>query len=215
MRNSITRKWEWAINQWSFLTVKKSVSRFSERTSCGFRLCPLSLVLMPGTIEKSLTPSSLHPPLRYFYMLVRPPWAFSPSDWTIPVLSLSSSKRCFSPSSLWTFIRLSPVPLFLSCTGEPKCGYSISDVASPEFRDRKAGELLVWCFGGFFVGGFLGFFMVFLSLLLLKKTVTAEEVRFRSSYTNTQEKEGNQKFIFTLSGTEAEKPLSQMPITIY
>lgn len=88
-------------------------------------------------------------------------------------------------------------------------------MASPEFRDRKAGELLVWCFGGFFVGGFLGFFMVFLSLLLLKKTVTAEEVRFRSSYTNMQEKEGNQKFIFTLSGTEAEKPLSQMPITIY
>ena len=38
-----------------------------------FQFCPLSLVRSRGTTEKSLAPSSLHPPLRYLCTLVRFP----------------------------------------------------------------------------------------------------------------------------------------------
>ena len=38
-----------------------------------FSLCPLPLVLSLGTTEKSLAPSSLHPPFRYSYTLTRSP----------------------------------------------------------------------------------------------------------------------------------------------
>jgi len=38
-----------------------------------FSLCPLSVVLSLGTTEESLAPSSLHPPFRYLYTLIRSP----------------------------------------------------------------------------------------------------------------------------------------------
>jgi len=38
-----------------------------------FVLCPLPLVLSLDTTEKSLAPSSLHPPFRYLHTLIRSP----------------------------------------------------------------------------------------------------------------------------------------------
>lgn len=35
-------------------------------------VCPLPLVMSSSTTENSLSPSSLHPPLRYLYTLIRP-----------------------------------------------------------------------------------------------------------------------------------------------
>lgn len=42
-----------------------------EGTFCVFCYCPLSLVPALGTAEKSLTLSSVYPPFRYLYLLVR------------------------------------------------------------------------------------------------------------------------------------------------
>ena len=62
-----------------------------------FSLCPLAVVLSLSTMEKSLAPSSLHPPFRYLLTLMRPHWAFSSPDRTVPALSLSSVERCSRP----------------------------------------------------------------------------------------------------------------------
>ena len=74
------------------------------------RLCsslyPLPFVVALGTTEKSLSPSSLHFPFRYFYTLIRSmscPLSSSPTSrtfpslfWTVPALSPSSQERCSS-----------------------------------------------------------------------------------------------------------------------
>lgn len=49
----------------------KSVSLYSEGTTCVFSLCPLPLVLSLSTAEKDLAPFSWHPPFRYLTTLIR------------------------------------------------------------------------------------------------------------------------------------------------
>ena len=56
--------------------VKKCFLMFRGNLLC-FSLCPLPLVLSLGTTEKSLAPSSLHPPFRYLCTLIRSPWTSS------------------------------------------------------------------------------------------------------------------------------------------
>ena len=70
-----------------------------------FSLWPWPLVLSLSTTEKSLAPSSLHPPLRYLYTLVRSPWAFSSPGWTVPALSAfpHSGDAPVHSSSSWSF----------------------------------------------------------------------------------------------------------------
>ena len=60
--------------------------------------CPLPLVLSLRTTKQSLAPSSLHPPFRYLYKLVRSPLSFLVSRLNSPSsLSLSSHVRCSTP----------------------------------------------------------------------------------------------------------------------
>ena len=63
--------------------------------------------LMPlSTTEKSLAPSSLHPPSRHLHTLIRYPWAFSSLGWTlITFLSLSSYERYSSPLIIFVILR--------------------------------------------------------------------------------------------------------------
>ncbi|XP_068775232.1 uncharacterized protein [Struthio camelus] len=61
------------------LTGKKFFLVFSWNCVC-FSLCPLPLVLSLGTTEKSLAPSSRHPPFRQFYTLRRLPLSLTESQ---------------------------------------------------------------------------------------------------------------------------------------
>lgn len=56
------------------------------------------------------------------------------------------------------------------------------------------------CWSGVLQGRLLGFCWLLWFFFCLS-TLTAEEVRFRTTYTNMQEKKGKQKFIFTLCGS--------------
>ena len=63
-----------------------------------FSLCPLPLVLLPGSTEKSLALSPLHPPQRYLYMLISYPivlvsWTIASPDWAVPAFSASPHRR--------------------------------------------------------------------------------------------------------------------------
>jgi len=73
-------------------------------------LCSLPLVLLVGTTEKSLDPSSLHPSFRHLSTLMRCPWTFSPPGWTVPALSAFLHRRDAPvlSSNSWFFTGLSP-----------------------------------------------------------------------------------------------------------
>ena len=63
-----------------------------------FHFVPLLLVLLLGTIEKSLASPFLHPPFRYLYTLMRSPLSLLFSKLTSSSsLSFSSQKGCSSP----------------------------------------------------------------------------------------------------------------------
>lgn len=94
------RLWQWLV----ILIVRKCFLMFRGKLLC-FSLCSLPLILSLDTSDKSLAPSSLHPPSRYLCTMARYPsksfllWLNSPSS-----PSLSSHLRC---SSLWiTFMAL-------------------------------------------------------------------------------------------------------------
>ena len=77
--------------------VKNCFLMFRGKPPC-FSLCPLPLVLSLRTTKKSLAPSSLHPPFRYLYQLVRSPLSFLVSRLNSPSsLSLASHVRCSTP----------------------------------------------------------------------------------------------------------------------
>ena len=84
----------WSPSQW------KSVSWCSDRSLLCFSLCALPLVLPLGTTEKSLALSSLHPPYRWLYTLIRSPQAFSSPGWRVPALSFSSGEMLQSLTRL-------------------------------------------------------------------------------------------------------------------
>lgn len=59
-----------------------------------FRLCLLSMVVSSSTTGKSLALSSLPPPFRRLYRLIRSsPWAFSSPEWTVPARSASPHRQ--------------------------------------------------------------------------------------------------------------------------
>ena len=72
-------------------TAQKCFLMFKGSCLCSC-LCPLPLVLALGTTEKSLSPSSLHPPshtlMRWDY-----PWASTSPGWTEPVFSQFPHRR--------------------------------------------------------------------------------------------------------------------------
>ena len=66
---------------------------FRESPPC-LSLCPLPPVLSPGT-EKSVAPSSSHPPFRYLHTLIGEihPCAFFSPGWIVPALSAFRHRR--------------------------------------------------------------------------------------------------------------------------
>jgi len=80
---------------------------------------------------KSLAPSSLIPPIRHLYILVRSSWVFSSPGWTVPTLSASPCRTDtpVPPSSFWPFAGHCLVCLYLCYTGEPRTGPCTPDVS--------------------------------------------------------------------------------------
>ena len=75
-------------------------------SSLSLSSCPLSLVLSSGSIEKSLTPTSLLPSIRYLYILLRSPWALSklnrPRPFRISLYDRCSKCLIISMTLCWT-----------------------------------------------------------------------------------------------------------------
>ena len=81
----------------TILTVQKYFLVF--KWICRYlNLCPLTLLLSPGTTENSLAPSSLHPSFRSLYKLMRFPLSLLYSRLkNLRFLSLFSYERCSTP----------------------------------------------------------------------------------------------------------------------
>lgn len=162
---------------------------------------------MPGTTEKSLTGSSLYPPLRYFYMSVKSTWAFSRlNNATSQPLLIQEVFQSIILMALHQTLPSTHFSLVLESPNVNTVHQMWPHQSLETEKQENCWSSVLW---GVFLRFSWGFFVVFLLLPLLKKTVTAEEVRFRTTYTNMQDKEGNQKFLFTLFGSrgwEALKP---------
>ena len=105
----------------------------SEITSCAHSgLCPLTLVLALGTTAKSLAPSSLHPPFRYLYTLIRSPQSSSP-DRTVPALSASPHSRGALDS---------PQHIHVSNVWRHRTGHRTPCVVSPELNRGEGGVVI-------------------------------------------------------------------------
>ncbi|KAK4832342.1 hypothetical protein QYF61_021871 [Mycteria americana] len=111
--------------------VQKCFLMFRGNLLC-FRLCPLPLVLSPGTNARSLAPFSLHPPFKYLYILMRsiPGLLFSRLN-NPRSLSLSAQERCSKPFIIifmalyWTHSSMSMSRLYCGAqnwTQHSRCG---------------------------------------------------------------------------------------------
>ena len=101
-----------------------------------YSLCPLPLVLSLGTTERGLAPSSLHPPFRYLYTLIRSPWAFLRLN-SLSTQPFIRGEMLQSLHHLNGSLVLSPVSPCLSCTEELRTVPSNPGVAtSAEQRGR-------------------------------------------------------------------------------
>uniref|UniRef100_A0A8B9QH24 Glycoprotein endo-alpha-1,2-mannosidase n=2 Tax=Apteryx owenii TaxID=8824 RepID=A0A8B9QH24_APTOW len=92
--HSLSRK---PVSMFSYPCSKEVFLMFKWNFLC-FSLCPLPLILSLGTTEKSLAPSSLDPPIRYLYLLIRISLSLLFSRLNRPSsLSFFSYKQCSSP----------------------------------------------------------------------------------------------------------------------
>ena len=73
-----------------------------------FSLKPLPLILSQQALLKSLSPSFLQAPFRYWQAAVRSPWSLCSPGWTAPPLSAFPHRR--GVPSLWSFLWLSSGP---------------------------------------------------------------------------------------------------------
>lgn len=91
-------------------------------------LCPLPLFLALDTIDKSPSPSSLHPLFRSVLTLITP---------------LSEERHSRPLSCWWPSAGLFPVRTGLSCTEGPRTGCSTSGGASPMLNRAEGSTLLI------------------------------------------------------------------------
>lgn len=126
---------------------------FRENLLCS-SLFPTSLVLVLAITEKILASSSLSPPFRYLWTLMRTPWASSSPSWTVPSLPASPHVRgAADPLSLWWPVAgLFPIRPGLSYNEGWRAGHSTPCVASP-MQSRREGLLIkiinLTCYGIF------------------------------------------------------------------
>lgn len=166
------------------------------RNSCGYRLCPLPLVLMPGTTEKSLTAFLRTLPTGIPTCCWDPPEpSLLPAEKSqfsaLPHPSVPVHHHPYGPSSD------SPPYLYFSFVlGSPNVNTASQMWPHQSLETEKKEN----CWSGVLQGRLLGFCWLLWFFFCLS-TLTAEEVRFRTTYTNMQEKKGKQKFIFTLCGS--------------
>lgn len=89
----------------------------------------ITAYLALSTTEKSLVPSTVHPPLKYLYVLTRSPLSLL---WTKKLpQSLPIRETLQTLNHLYCSARRFPVASCLSCTEESRTQHSTPNVASP------------------------------------------------------------------------------------